>query len=309
MPESNINQLNTPDDTPKKRPHQESPNEIIESIKEDKKHKTETMNDPVTLEKIMASINSMKESIDNNNLVLNELKASVSGLSQEIARIDTTLTSINNDLAGTKNEIVNIKSRLDVVENSQARQTNTNDEITASINKLMQMNKAAELSIHNLPPELEKEDVISAFSSWSGLKLDEKSFRHSSLVKSKKYNSATLYLNFCNESLKIQFMNIVRSCQKDVNKKYIPLLCESVFELQTNNQSRGVELQFRNSMTNVNREIFNEARKSKSFCAVWIDQGNIVVRVKEGEKPIRLNNMEELRKTIQNIKPRNNNLI
>ena len=98
-------------------------------------------------------------------------------------------------------------------------------------------------------------------------------------------------------------MQIVKSCQKDINKRHVPLLCENVFELQTNNKSRGVELQFRNSMTNVNRDIFNEARKFKSiFCAVWINQGNILVREKEGTKPVRLQSMEELKATIEDIK-------
>lgn len=300
--------INTPEGTPKKRPFHLSPTENTEESKDDKKHKGEEMastDTPVTLESIMASINSTKDSIDKNNTLLNDLQLSVTGIKDEITKINTMLTSINNDLTITKNEVEKIKIRLDVVENAQMKQNAINNEISASINTIEQLGKASELSIHNLPPELEKNDVILALASWSGLSMDLDSFKYSSLVKSKKDYSSTLYLNFNQEAMKNKFMEIVKSCQRDVNKKYIPLLCESVFELSTNNKSRGVELQFRNSFTKINRNIFNEARKLKSlFCAVWLNQGNILVKEKEGDKPIRLLSMDHLKRTSEEIQSR-----
>lgn len=308
MLNQNSSIINTPEGTPKKRPYHISPTEKTEDFKDDKKHKGEKMtsaDNPVTLETIMASINSTRESIDKNSTILNDLQLSVSGIKEEIAKIDTKLAAISNDLSLTKKEVEGIKTRLDVVENAQLKQNDVNNELSASINTITQLGKASELSIHNLPPELEKDDIILSFASWSGLNLNEDSFKYSSLVKSKKDNTATLYLNFYQESLKIKFMNIVKSCQRDVNKKYIPLLCESVFELSRNNKLRGVELQFRNSMTNVNRNIFNDARKLKSvYCAVWLSQGNILVKEKEGDKPIRLLSMDHLKRMTEEIQSR-----
>ncbi|KAL7022275.1 hypothetical protein ACKWTF_012194 [Chironomus riparius] len=291
-------------DTPKRKREQASPPDL-HSRKEAKKNKPEIMEQgsPVTLEDIMASINSTKDSVVKNSNVLGELKTSLANLQSEVTKIDETLISIRNDLALTKQDVVEIKQRLDNTDEIQVKQAVINEEVTASINKLLQLSKASELSIHNLPTEFEKSYIISNFATWSGLKLNDDSFKHSSLVTSKKGTSTTLYLDFCNESLKLQLMKIVKSCQRDINKKYIPLLCENIFELPMNCKSRGVELQFRNSMTNVNREIFNEARKFKLlFCAVWLNQGNILVKEKEGSKPIRILSMNDLKTKIAGIK-------
>jgi len=290
-----VNQ-NNPDATTKKRPHQLSPSESTNINKEDKKLKREEMPTTVSLEMIWTSIQSLKESIDNNSNAINELKSSVNNM-------DQNLTAIRNELEATKQEVVEIKSKLEVVENLQTGQAAINQQYSSSINKLMQLSKASEISIHNLPPELDKHDIISAFASWSGLNLNDNSFKHSSLVNSKKNSTATLYLDFATESLKMQFMKMIKSCQRDINKKYIPITCENIFELAMNSKSRGVEIQFRSAMTDVNREIFNEARKLKSlFCAVWLNQGNILVKEKEGSKPIRLHSMEDLNATIENIR-------
>ena len=304
MDKNNQDQPPNPLDTPKRKRNQASPTDS-QSNKEAKKNKSENMvqNNPVTLESIMASINSTKDSVDKISNVLGEVRNSMANLQGEVSKMDETLSSIRNDLALTKQEVVDIKRRLGDAENVQLKQIVINEEIIASLNKLQQLSKASELSIHNLPTEFEKSYIISNFATWSGLNLNDNSFKHSSLVTSKKGTSTTLYLDFCNESMKIQFMRIVKACQRDINGKYIPILCENIFELPMNNKSRGVELQFRNSMTNVNRDIFNEARKFKSlFCAVWLNQGNILVREKEGSKPIRLLSMDDLKTAIDDIK-------
>lgn len=296
MNKNNTVNQNNPDSTTKKRPHQLSPSESTNSNKEDKKLKCEKMSPTITLEMIWTSIQSMKESIDNNNNTINELKSSVN-------KMDQNLTAIRNDLEATKQEVLEIKSKLEVVENLQTNQAATNQKYSSSINKLMQLSKASEISIHNLPSELDKHDIISGFALWSGLNLNDNSFKHSSLVNSKKNSTSTLYLDFANESLKMQFMRMIKSCQRDINKKYIPITCDNIFELATNSKSRGVEIQFRSAMTDVNRDIFNEARKLKSlFCAVWLNQGNILVKEKEGSKPIRLHSMEDLEATIESIR-------
>lgn len=303
------NQLENLEETPKKRPLESSPTDSNSSDKENQRQKTIKMasTEQVTLEMILASINTMKNSVDYNSNVLNELKASVSKLESDVSNVNSALNSIKNDLALTKQEVDNIKKRLDVVENSQANRSISNPDSVASINELMQLQKATEMSIHNLPANFDKEYTISSISTWSGLKLDENSFKHSSLVTSKKGDKATLYLDFYDESKKFRLMKIAKACQRDINGKYIPILCENIFELPRNNKSIGVEVQFRNSMTNVNREIFNEAKKSKSlFCAVWLNRGNILVREKEDSKPIRLRSMEDLKEVIkQHKKPEN----
>lgn len=158
----------------------------------------------VTLETIMEAINSNKD-------VLNDLKASATEIGSKVSMIEATFTSISNELSATKQEVSDIKMRLDVVENIQTNQYVVNNEMSSSINKLMQLSKASELSIHNLPPEFDKAFIISSFSTWSGILFNENSFKHSSLITSKKGTSATLYLDFNQESLKNQFMHIVKA--------------------------------------------------------------------------------------------------
>lgn len=94
-------------------------------------------------------------------------------------------------------------------------------------------------------------------------------------------------------------MKHVKQLQKDDNKKYIPILTDHVFKLETTNAARGVELNFREAMTDYTREIFNAARKEKDICTnVWISRGYVMVRIKD-QKPTKIVSINHLNNIIQ----------
>jgi hypothetical protein len=115
-----------------------------------------------------------------------------------------------------------------------------------------------------------------------------------------KNNSASiLFLDFFNLSTKQKLMKHARSLQKDQNKKYLPILTDQIFKLEPNDTSRGMELNFRDAITDFNRKIYNQARKNKNvFSNVWFSRGYVMVRVKNGD-PIKITSLNHLNSLVK----------
>jgi hypothetical protein len=99
---------------------------------------------------------------------------------------------------------------------------------------------------------------------------------------------------------KMKFHRICKAAQRDPDGKYSPVTTEMVFDIALNHQSRGLELQFRDKLTDTNREILNEIRQNKSKIKFfWLNDGNYLIREKQNSKAIRIMSVNHLKEVIQ----------
>lgn len=252
-----------------------------------------------TINKEQAQQEEKKHKMSENTLskiqqILERIEGRMDEFQQEVITIHKRIDKIVEESSATKAEVSVLKERFDVIETNQnACQLSFNNQLS-TINALQQQQKATELAIHNIPGDIDMKAALSDISKWSKCDISKKTLRSSNFNKGtiKK----TLYVNFCSQSDKNQFMEVIRKKQKDENGKYNPILCENVFNLSEQSRNRGTEMHFRQPMTELNKTIFNEARKHKNtFKFVWIgDRGLIMIKQEETSTAIAVHSLEHL---------------
>lgn len=238
---------------------------------------------------------------DKNDIqeIKNLIQANTAKSDEQYAHLNNNLTMLRNEVAATKNELFNIMTRVQVLENATSGGNKKSEEMVAEINAVKQVLIETQISIHNIPENIETKHAVECLSNWCNIELNENNIKHSSVVSLKQKKSAILFLDFYDLATKHRLMKHVKQLQKDDNKKYIPILTDHVFKLETTNAARGVELNFREAMTDYTREIFNAARKEKDICTnVWISRGYVMVRIKD-QKPTKIVSINHLNNIIQ----------
>ena len=233
----------------------------------------------------------------------NLYKTTIKEMRDDFSQLRNDLVTLTSDLTAARKDINELKTRVEKIEKEGPKESNTLLATSAQVNALEQRNIDTQLSILNVPSKLEINNILSSLSAWSKMQLDENAFKRAVLVSSKnksKENTSTLQLDFGSIINKSRFMKHVKSLQKDEQKKYIPILTESIFDIQPTDPARGKELQFRDQFTEVNKQIFNQAKKHKTvFKAVWKNSGYINVKCEPELKPIRILSIDHLNKLIE----------
>ena len=238
----------------------------------------------------------MTQYADKNDIqeIKDLFRTTINKFQEQFTHINNNLISLKNEMIAANTELSNIKSRVEILENAGSIDKQNSDMLSTELNALKQIQIDSQLSIHNVPQNIETKHALECLSEWANIDLNDGNIKRSSIVKLKSKNSSILFLDFYNIATKHKFMKHVRLMQKDKDKKHIPVLTEHVFKLEPTNTSRGIELHFRDAMTDVNREIFNAARKHKKFfTSVWISRGYIMVRI-NNEKPTKINSINHL---------------
>ncbi|KAL7043472.1 hypothetical protein ACKWTF_001528 [Chironomus riparius] len=269
------------------------------------KSPTEEPNTPE--QEIVIKAQRMSVFADKNDI--QELKdlihANTLTLQQDFLQINNTLRLLREDMSATKKEIANIKSRVEVLETAGAQESTKTDEFTAELNAMKQIQMETQLSIHNIPQNIDTKHALECLSSWTKINLNDDNVKHSSIVNLKNKDASIMFLDFYDLATKHKVMKHVRFLQKDKDKKYIPILTEHIFKLETSDAARGIELHFRDAMTDQIRDIFNTARKEKKiFTNVWKSRGYVMVRINEGKptKIISKNQLNSLSAQHQNFR-------
>jgi hypothetical protein len=244
-------------------------------------------------------VQKMSEYADKNDI--QELKklilTNTNMLEERFKQINNSLTIFRDEMIETKKAITTINARLDLLENAEK-----NDDMISQLNALKQVQIETQVSIHNIPENIDTKHALECFSSWSNTLLNEENVKYSSLVKVKDNPHAILFLEFYNVMVKHKFMKHVRLMQKDKDKKYIPILTDHIFKLEALDPGKGIQLHFRDAITDYNREIFNAARKEKKiFSNVWISRGYVMVRI-SNTKPVKVTSMSSLNSLISSHK-------
>lgn len=239
-----------------------------------------------------------KKDIQEIKDLISLINANTLNFQQQLNQINNTLLLLTNQVAETKNEIINIQSRVQVLEDAKMNDKHSSEELIADLNAVRQVQIETQISVHNIPQNIELKQALDCFGAWSNMNLNEQNIKHSSIVNLKNKNTSILFLDFYDLSTKHKLMKHARLKQKDINKKYIPVLTDNIFKLDAANPARGLELHFRDAMTDFNRNIFNAARKEKTtFSGVWISQGYVMVRIND-QKSIKVISMNHLSRLI-----------
>lgn len=223
----------------------------------------------------------------------------------DIAELKLLISSVNNSIISLRNEVTAMKddiqhaiTRVDELEKADKVMKSDIASIKSDLNAINQLKLESQLSILNVPLDLDAQQALKCISHWSKIQLSEENFRRAAIVKPDGKNSAVFQLDFFDISVKRQLMKTIKINQKDANKKYVPITSEMIFEMSDNNPARGQELHFREPLTEFNRDIFNTARKHRStFTNVWISRGYIMVKQNDG-KVTKINSIDELNKLI-----------
>ncbi|KAL7048569.1 hypothetical protein ACKWTF_003402 [Chironomus riparius] len=270
---------------------------------------------------ILEQLASIKESLKAINLVLECNTSEAKVTNQSIKKLQNDVTKIDANLSDMRREIDENNEKLEVmgknmdcseekVENQQKtieQQAKLIKCQQSIINSLQQRNKSTQISIHNIPSHLDKDQVNKSISNWSKLDFSHETIKSASLVKQKMKHTANYYINFYSDIIKDRFMGFIKSKQRDTSKKYVPILCEHIFDIPEDDPCRGIEINVRIVMSDMNKKIFNRAREVKSlFEFVWLDlDGYINVKEKKDSKAIRVTSIEQLEEEITNKQQQN----
>lgn len=280
-----------------KRTREISPTEKDQYEKANKKKK-----DMATKADILEIINSIKEFRSHYDTTTNEMRAEQKLISENIAAITTELTSARNDIKVLTERVNNIEHDK-LQDHSAALETST-----AQINALEQKAIDTQLSISNIPSSYDIDSTLTALANWSNVNLNENTLSYHNLVTSKNNtNTSILFLDFTNVNIKTRFLKHIKTQQKDQQKKYTPILTEQIFQIAEDDTSRGLEINFREQYTEVNKKIFDLARKNKTIVkAIWKSQGYINIKVEPEMRAIRILTLEQLKKIINEKAQLNN---
>lgn len=246
----------------------------------------------------------MADSIDKNDIqeLKNLIVTNTTEIKQSIQDLTNKITTLSNEITNVKKDIIDMQSRVEVLENSKRMQGNGLENITSELNAINQMKLESQLSIMNVPLNIDPNKARECIGKWANMKLDDNNIRRCAVAKPIGKNSAILQLDFYDVSAKRKLMSHIKIQQRDKNQKYVPILSEMIFEMTPTDAARGQELHFREPFTEINRNIFNTARTHKDiFVNVWISRGFIIVKTKEG-KTIKVKSITELNDLISSAK-------
>lgn len=249
----------------------------------------------------------MAEYADKNDI--QELKYLITNnaakMNDEFEKLNNNVLSITKEISSIKNDMKLMEARVKSIEKTRESNNETISKVSAELNAINQVNLETQLSILNIPPNIEVTQALNSISNWSSIELNDKNIRRAVIVKPATKNTSILQLDFYDLSTKHMLMNYIRINQKDKDKKYVPILTEKIFNISASDPARGIELNFRDSFTELNRNIFNTARKHKDiFVNVWLSRGFIMVKQGNGNKT-RINSIEHLNILINNLKDPN----
>ena len=263
---------------------------------------------------ILEQLGDIKKSLQAINKVLESNTSEAKITNQSIKKLQNDVSNIDENLSEIRREIDQNNEKLEVMGKNLDRtdkQVENHDQIIneqanlikcqqSIINSLQQKSISTQISIHNIPGNLDKNQVNTALSNWSKLDISDGTIKKSNLVKQKSLRTANYYIDFYSDSTKDQFMRFIKSKQRDASRKYVPILSEHIFDIPEDNPCRGMEINIRIVMSDINKKIFNRAREVKSiFKFVWLDvDGYVMIKEDQDDKAIKITSIEHLEKEI-----------
>lgn len=264
---------------------------------DDKKLKMENKK----LDSILNSVDQLTKLVTQVVADITQIKTTMIKLQTDMSEMNNRITSTEEKLTTAQNDITNINNRVSELETNKNTLMVSQQNQISIINAFEQMKMATSIMIRNIPQEVELDQALNSISKWSDVDLSKKSLKNARFMK--QHKNQCIFMDFWHEKDKANFNKRIKSKQKLPDGTYTPILCENIFRLDNQSINRGVELLFRQPMTEMNRRIFNEARKHRDiFKFVWIGvNGHVMVKRNEGSSPICINSEDHLATVIDLI--------
>lgn len=241
-------------------------------------------NDIKEIKKLLGSLITITTQTQSD---ITEIKQDIKDMKERLNKVEKDAEQFKKVMSKMEARIIEAEMGVDTVNSVSLNQS-------AALNALEQTKLATRLMILNIPDNIEADKAVTAIGNWANFNLSTVNLKSARIIG--KERNKSLHLEFWQEQRKSEFFDKVKMIQKDTDGGYKPVLCEHVFDIDTTSASRGKELHFRRPMTEVNRSIFNEARKYKdSFKYVWIGgNGYIMGRKDEKSSAIIIHSMQQL---------------
>lgn len=257
---------------------------------DNKKKKNSNMASKADINEITNSIHEFRKHYD----------TTTSEMRDEYKKMNDNIALITTELLAARKDINELMTRVDKIENERQVEIKVASLTSAKLNALEQRVLDTQLHISSVPPCVDTDKALAALSAWSNIKLDEIAINRATITTSKSKSATNMQIEFANINTKTRFMRHVKAKQKNAQKKYVPILAEHIFDIPEADTARGLELNFRDQFTEVNKMIFNKARENKHiFTAIWKSQGLINVKCPPENKPIRILSLEHLETLIK----------
>jgi len=230
-----------------------------------------------------------------------KLKNEVKSLSQTVEAIKPDISLIKEDLASLKSQYLNLSKenealtlKIGKLEDDQVINRDAISEAKATINAMEQRNLANQLTIVNLPPELDAIKITSDLSKWANISLKNE-LKSCNVIKMKEKNAGIMFIEFWNLTTKTKFMAHVRQQQRENNNPK-PILSEDIFQLDQRDLIRGTQIFFRNNLTSINKRIFDDLRNYKGkYFKHWIKGGRVMFQQMKESQPIEITSSSQLK--------------
>jgi hypothetical protein len=267
-----------------------SPSEQHTQPRNDNKKNKVSMATKADISEITKSISEFRKHYDTTTKEMRD----------EYKKVNDNITLLTTELIAARRDINELMTRVEKIEKDKESESKLASTESAKVNALEQRAIDTQLCISNVPPCVDTDKALAALSNWSNIKLDEMTINRAAIISSKNKRSSNLHIDFANINIKSRFMRYVKAKQKNELKKYMPILAEHIFVIPEDDTTRGLELNFRDQFTEVNKKIFNAAREKKDlFIAVWKSQGYIYCKSLPEDKPIRILSLDHLQELIK----------
>lgn len=259
----------------RKRAEITSPNSDCTENEDNKRYKNHNSHNPTMSDKAKEIL----QAIQQINTKLASMDSKLEVIKEDVLQLKVDVQQVKQDVRYANNKIVHVES----IQQQQQKQIYS---LNKAVNLLEQDNLKCHLSIHNIPLQFNVQQLQDALTNWSCNAFDSSRLTKISLPATRDKQSKIAFIQFLSLADKTHFMSFVKSKQKDSTGKYIPILNDDVFVLEEDDIKRGIELNFRSPMTNVNREIFNwlrkEGKRIHPEINVWMNRGTVNVRLTRG---------------------------
>lgn len=253
-------------------------------------------------------LDRMENAIENlTNLVnqvvtdFSQIKASIINMQADISSLNARLLSTETHMKETQKDTKELKRKSETTEVDLNAITIIHQKQTSAINALEQKVHASKVLVHHIPKEIDLNRALNDIGKWCGADLSRKFVRSAHFFNANKAKCAQI--EFWNSQIKSEFNARVKVKRSNPDGSFLPTLCEDIFNLEPQSTSRGVQVQFRHPMTEINRMIFNEARRHRDvFKFIWIGaNGHVLVKQNEKSNAAVLHTVEDIATVIKEI--------
>lgn len=244
-----------------------------------------------------------KYSMEKVQKTLDVLVQKFAEMTAAIKSIDSRMSKIEKDLSDMKTQNDASEKKIEELSQTQCHIQNVVKKHNGILNTMSQSQLDNQLMISGMSPAINEEQLKNDLDKWSNGICKSNSIRRiafSAIPNKPK----VAFVHFYNVGDKQRLFDYVRMKQRDINKKFIPILNEQVFTLAADDIFKPNQLKFNDPLTELNRKIFNAARKLKKDNKIerfYLSNGKMYIKINTQQKPTVVESEEDLEAFVSSL--------